>query len=60
MVLTELRKRAVARVQSGESPEVVIRSMSFSCACIYNWLTMYRDGGRDVLDARKWGVVHAS
>jgi transposase len=54
-VLTELRKRAVARVQSGESPEVVIRAMGFSRACIYNWLAMYRAGGWDALDARKRG-----
>jgi len=54
-VLTELRKRAVARVQSGESPEMVIRTMGFSRACIYNWLAMYRAGGWDALDARKRG-----
>lgn len=54
-VLTELRKRAVARVQSGESPEVVIRTMGFSRACIYNWLAMYRAGGWSALEARKRG-----
>ncbi len=54
-VLTELRKRAVARVQSGESPELVISTMGFSRACIYNWLAMYRAGGWDGLDARKRG-----
>jgi len=54
-VLTELRKRAVARVQSGESPEIVISAMGFSRACIYNWLAMYRAGGWDALDARKRG-----
>jgi transposase len=54
-VLTELRKRAVARVQSGESPEVVISAMGFTRACIYNWLAMYRAGGWDGLDARKRG-----
>jgi transposase len=54
-VLTELRKRAVASVQSGESPEVVVRAMGFSRACIYNWLAMYRAGGWDALDARKRG-----
>jgi transposase len=54
-VLTELRKRAVARVQSGESPEIVVRAMGFSRACIYNWLSMYRAGGWDGLDARKRG-----
>jgi transposase len=54
-VLTELRKRAVAQVQCGESPEVVIRTMGFSRACIYNWLAMYRAGGWDGLGARKRG-----
>ena len=54
-VLTELRKRAVARVQAGESPETVIRAMGFCRACIYNWLAMYRAGGWDALDARKRG-----
>jgi transposase len=54
-VLSEFRKRAVARVQSGESPEVVIRMMGFNRACIYNWLAMYRAGGWDALDARKRG-----
>lgn len=54
-VLTELRKRAVARVQSGESPEMVIRAMGFTRACIYNWLAMYRAGGWDALNAHKRG-----
>jgi len=54
-VLTELRKRAVARVQSGESPEDVVRTIGFCRACIYNWLAMYRAGGWDALDARKRG-----
>src|SRR4030042_6510339 len=54
-VLTELRKRAVAQVQSGESPEVVVRAIGFTRACIYNWLAMYRAGGWDTLDARKRG-----
>jgi transposase len=54
-VLTELRKRAVAQVQSGKSPEEVIKTMGFCRACIYNWLAMYRTGGWDALDARKRG-----
>ena len=54
-VLTELRKRAVARVQSGENPEVVVRALGFSRACIYNWLAMYRAGGWGALDAHKRG-----
>ena len=54
-MLTELRKRAVSRVQEGESPEAVIRAMGFCRASIYNWLAMYRAGGWDALDARKRG-----
>ena len=54
-VLTELRKRAVKRVESGESPEVVVRTMGFNRACIYKWLAMYRANGWDALGARKRG-----
>lgn len=54
-VLTELRKRAVAQVQSGKSPEEVIKAMGFCRASIYNWLAIYRAGGWDALDARKRG-----
>jgi transposase len=54
-VLTELRKRAVARVQGGESPEVVVKAIGFTRACIYNWLAMYRAGGWHALEARKRG-----
>ncbi len=53
--LTELRQRAVARVQEGESPEVVIAAMGFCRACIYNWLAKYRHGGWDALRAGKRG-----
>jgi transposase len=53
--LTELRKRAVARVQDGESPEEVIHTMGFCRACIYNWLAKYRHGGWDALRAGKRG-----
>lgn len=54
-VLTEFRKRAVSRVQSGESPEAVVRTMGFSRPCIYNWLAKYHAGGWNELDARKRG-----
>lgn len=54
-VLTELRRRAVERVQNGESPEVVVRALGFSRACIYNWLAAYRAGGWDGLKAGKRG-----
>ena len=35
--LEEIRARAVQRVQEGESPERVIKTLGFSRACIYNW-----------------------
>jgi transposase len=43
--LEEFRTRAVQRVQEGESPERVIKTLGFSRACIYNWLARYRAGG---------------
>jgi transposase len=43
--LEEIRIRAVQRVQDGESPETVIRTLGFARACIYNWLARYRAGG---------------
>jgi transposase len=50
--LEEIRVRAVQRVQAGESPEVVIKALGFSRACIYNWLAMYRGGGWHALRAK--------
>jgi transposase len=43
--MEEIRSRAVERVQAGESPEKVIKTLGFSRACIYNWLAKYRAGG---------------
>lgn len=43
--LEEIRIRAVERVQAGESPEKVIKTLGFTRACIYNWLARYRSGG---------------
>jgi len=53
--LTDLRQRAVASVQNGESPETVAASLMISRATIYNWLALYRTGGWDGLDARRRG-----
>ena len=41
----EIRIRAVQRVQDGESPEKVIKTLGFARACIYNWLARYRAAG---------------
>jgi transposase len=51
--LEQLRKVAVQRVQNGESPEEVIRSLGFARSCIYEWLAAYRSGGWDALRAKK-------
>jgi len=45
----------VRAVQQGESPEVVVRALGIARQTIYNWLSRYRDGGWDALDARKRG-----
>ena len=49
----QIRARAVQRVQEGESPEVVIKALGFTRACIYNWLARYRAGGWDALRTGK-------
>lgn len=53
--LTELRKRAITRVQEGESPEVIARVFNIARASIYNWIALYRHGGWGALDAKKRG-----
>ena len=53
--LTELRKRAVASVQEGQSPTDVARALGVTKAAMYGWLSRYRQGGWDGLDARKRG-----
>jgi len=50
--LEEIRIRAVQRVEEGESPEVVISTLGFSRACIYNWIASYREGGIEALKAK--------
>lgn len=53
--LTELRKRAVASVQDGQSPEVVAKALQVSRQALYGWLARYRDGGWGNLNAKKRG-----
>ena len=53
--LTELRKRGVASVQEGQSPEIVAQALNISRATMYGWLARYRQGGWGGLDARKRG-----
>jgi transposase len=53
--LTELRKRAVAAVQNGDSPETVARVFGVNRSTIYGWLARYRSGGWGKLNAAKRG-----
>lgn len=53
--LTELRKRAVARVQTGEMPTAVARVLGIHDRTIFRWLAKYRSGGWHDLDAKKRG-----
>jgi len=50
--LEEIRIRAVRSVQSGESPEVVARSLRMCSRTIYGWLARYRRGSWHGLKAR--------
>jgi transposase len=50
--LAEIRKRAVLRVEAGESPELVISTLGFSRSCIYDWLAKYREGGMEALEPK--------
>jgi transposase len=53
--LTELRKRAVSCVESGQSPEKVAQALGINRTTIYDWLSLYREGGWSALDAKKRG-----
>lgn len=50
--LEEIRVRAVQQVESGESPEAVIKALGFDRSRIYVWLAKYREGGEAALKAK--------
>lgn len=53
--LSDLRRRAVASVQNGSTPDEVAQALCVSRAAVFNWLSMYRGGGWHALEARKRG-----
>jgi transposase len=53
--LTQLRRRAVASVQGGESPETVAKALGVHRGTLYGWLALYRHGGWGALEAKKRG-----
>jgi len=44
-----IRIRAVQMVESGESPEAVVKALGFSRGRIYEWLARYHEGGIEAL-----------
>jgi transposase len=53
--LTDLRRRAVASVQDGHTPDEVAETLGISRAAVFGWLARYRAGGWDALNARRRG-----
>lgn len=53
--LSDLRRRGVASVQNGQTPDEVARALCVSRAAVFNWLSMYRAGGWQGLEARRRG-----
>jgi len=50
--LEDIRIQAVQRVEAGESPEDVVRTLGFTRTVIYGWIAKYRAGGIDALRSR--------
>jgi transposase len=50
--LEQIRIHAVQRVEAGESPSNVIRTLGFSRGRIYEWLAAYRGGGVEAWRAK--------
>jgi transposase len=53
--LTDLRIRGVKAVHGGESPYHVAKVFGVTPQAVYNWLSLYRSGGWDALNAAKRG-----
>ena len=56
--LTALRRRAVEAVHSGKSIKLVAEVLGVTRQAVFNWLSLYRNGGWQRLDARKRGGRH--
>lgn len=50
--LEEMRMRAVKRIQTGESPEIIARVLGVDRSTVYGWLARYRRGGWNGLKAK--------
>jgi transposase len=50
--LEKIRRATVARVQAGESPELIAAGMGLNRTTVYRWLNAYHYGGDDALAAK--------
>ena len=48
-----IRKRAVQRIKTGESPEVVIKALGYHRSAVYQWLKLFDEGGIEALTFKK-------
>lgn len=53
--LTELRRRGIAAVQSGQDPASVAAALGVNLRTVFRWLASYRQGGWGALKASKRG-----
>ena len=47
-----IRIRAIKRIEAGESPEVIAKTLGYHRSCIYDWIARYREGGIEALRAK--------
>jgi transposase len=48
-----LRIRAIYQIKSGESPEIVAKTLGINRTTVYDWMAKHRDGGLSALKRRK-------
>lgn len=51
-MLEQIRIQAVRRVLAGENPEETMRLLGLNRACIYKWLSIYKEKGEEGLRAK--------
>ena len=48
-----LRIRAINQVKSGQSPELVAKTLEINRTTIYDWMAKHRDGGLSALKRKR-------
>jgi len=47
-----IRFEAIERINGGESPELIAKSLGFHRSCVYEWINRYEEGGWEGLRAK--------